>query len=51
MVAGFSQGGAIALHCGLRRQKPLAGIVALSTWLPLNKDYPAAALVRRGLPP
>lgn len=33
-VAGFSQGGAIALHLGLRYADRLAGFVALSTWLP-----------------
>lgn len=36
VVAGFSQGGAIALHAGLRYPKPLAGILALSTYLPLH---------------
>ena len=35
VLAGFSQGGAIALHAGLRYAKPLAGILALSTYLPL----------------
>ena len=35
ILAGFSQGGAIALHCGTRYLKPLAGIMALSTYLPL----------------
>lgn len=35
VLAGFSQGGAIALHCGTRYAKPLAGIMALSTYLPL----------------
>ena len=35
LLAGFSQGGAIALHTGLRYSKPLAGIMALSTYLPL----------------
>ncbi len=34
ILAGFSQGGAIALHCGLNYAKPLAGIMALSTYLP-----------------
>ncbi len=34
-LAGFSQGGAIALHAGLRAQQRLGGIVALSTYLPL----------------
>ena len=35
VLAGFSQGGAIALHTGLRHPERLAGIMALSTWLPL----------------
>ncbi len=34
MLAGFSQGGAIALHVGLRFPKKLAGVIALSTYLP-----------------
>ncbi len=34
LLAGFSQGGAIALAAGLRRQVPLAGLIALSTYLP-----------------
>jgi len=34
LLAGFSQGGAIALHTGLRYEKPLAGILAMSTYLP-----------------
>jgi len=35
VVAGFSQGGAIALHAALRFPYPLAGLMALSTWLPM----------------
>ncbi len=35
VLAGFSQGGAIALSAGLRRAQPLAGIAALSTYLPM----------------
>ena len=35
ILAGFSQGGAIALHTGLRYDKPLAGIMGLSTYLPV----------------
>ena len=35
VLAGFSQGGAIALAGGLRLDEPLAGIIALSTYLPL----------------
>ena len=39
VVAGFSQGGAIALHAGLRAQHALAGIMALSTYLPLQDVF------------
>lgn len=35
LLAGFSQGGAIALAAGLARAQPLAGLVALSTYLPM----------------
>ena len=35
ILAGFSQGGAIALHTALRYEKSLAGIMGLSTYLPL----------------
>lgn len=35
VLAGFSQGGAIALQSGLRHPERLAGILALSTYLPL----------------
>ena len=35
VVAGFSQGCAMALMVGLRHAEPLAGIVALSGYLPL----------------
>jgi len=34
VLAGFSQGGVIALHVGLRHAQRLAGIMALSTYLP-----------------
>lgn len=34
VLAGFSQGGAIALATGLRRSVPLAGLVGLSSYLP-----------------
>jgi phospholipase/carboxylesterase len=36
VLAGFSQGGAIALQAGLRHRERLAGIVALSTYLALE---------------
>lgn len=34
ILAGFSQGGAITLASGIRRQAPLAGLVGLSTYMP-----------------
>jgi phospholipase/carboxylesterase len=36
VLAGFSQGGAIALHTALREPRSLAGVLALSTYLPLG---------------
>jgi phospholipase/carboxylesterase len=36
-LAGFSQGGAIALHTALRQTAPLGGVLALSTYLPLSE--------------
>ena len=36
ILAGFSQGGAIVLAAGLRHAAKLAGIIALSTYLPLD---------------
>lgn len=36
VLVGFSQGGAIALHTGLRYPETLAGVMALSTYLPLR---------------
>ncbi|QRP64012.1 dienelactone hydrolase family protein [Rhodanobacter sp. FDAARGOS 1247] len=36
ILAGFSQGGAIALSAGVRHAQKLAGIVALSTYLPIS---------------
>lgn len=43
VLAGFSQGGAIALQAGLRYKEPLAGIVALSTYLTLEDSLAAEA--------
>lgn len=35
VIAGFSQGGAIAINTVLRAGRPFAGLMGLSTWLPL----------------
>lgn len=42
VLAGFSQGGAVALAAGLRRREPLAGLVGLSTYLPAPNGAQAA---------
>ncbi|MGI9219574.1 MAG: alpha/beta hydrolase [Woeseiaceae bacterium] len=39
VVAGFSQGGAIALHSALRSSLRLAGVMGLSTYLPLRNKF------------
>ena len=40
-IAGFSQGGALALHLATRFPEKLAGVIALSCYLPLAKDLAA----------
>lgn len=40
VIAGFSQGGAIVLHTGIRSRHALAGVMALSTYLPLSWTAP-----------
>lgn len=39
VLAGFSQGGAIAMHTAVRMQSPLAGLMVLSSWLPLADSF------------
>ena len=43
VLAGFSQGGALALHTGLRHSERLAGILALSGYLPAPRTLAAEA--------
>lgn len=51
LLAGFSQGGAVALHAGLRYPRRLAGIIALSTYLPLAEHLDEeAGAENRGTP-
>lgn len=47
VLAGFSQGGAITLHTGLRYPTALAGLMALSTYVPLPEQFAAEALPAR----
>ena len=46
LLAGFSQGGAIALSTALQRTAPLAGVIALSTYLPLASQAEGGAAAR-----
>jgi phospholipase/carboxylesterase len=48
ILAGFSQGGAVTLTHGLCRTEPLAGLVGLSTYLPMSERVLREA--RRGEP-
>ena len=51
VIAGFSQGGAIALYGGPRHAERLAGIIALSTYLIRGEDLPGEAnALNRDLP-
>jgi phospholipase/carboxylesterase len=44
VAAGFSQGGAIAMHAALRYPESLAGLMALSTYLPLPENLDAEVI-------
>lgn len=45
VLGGFSQGGALALFSALTFPQPLAGVVALSSWLPLHQKFPAVNII------
>jgi phospholipase/carboxylesterase len=45
VIAGFSQGGAMALHLATRHPDKFAGVIALSCYLPLAREF---ANVRNG---
>jgi phospholipase/carboxylesterase len=49
VIAGFSQGGAVAIHTALQTQHPIAGLMALSTYMALPEDA-KTAISRRDLP-
>uniref|UniRef100_A0A2K5Q3U4 Acyl-protein thioesterase 1 n=1 Tax=Cebus imitator TaxID=2715852 RepID=A0A2K5Q3U4_CEBIM len=40
ILQGFSQGGALSLYTALAMQQKLAGVTALSCWLPLRASFP-----------
>ncbi len=49
ILAGFSQGGAITLHAGLRFPSPLAGLLALSCYLPLPEQLKDEAIADKSM--
>lgn len=50
MLGGFSQGGALALYAALTFAEPLAGVMALSCWLPMHKSFPGLLKCPNTLP-
>ncbi|XP_072227169.1 acyl-protein thioesterase 2 [Leuresthes tenuis] len=50
ILGGFSQGGALSLYTSLTCQHQLAGVVALSCWMPLHRTFPEASSVSRNIP-
>lgn len=44
LLAGFSQGGVIAVHAAAKFPKKLAGIIALSTYLPFHETIAEAII-------
>jgi len=49
VIAGFSQGGAVAIHTALQTEHNIAGLMALSTYMALPEDAQSAAC-RKDLP-
>lgn len=45
VLGGFSQGGALAMYSALTFPEPLAGIIALSAWLPMYQKFPAVSII------
>ncbi|XP_077289104.1 acyl-protein thioesterase 1 [Arctopsyche grandis] len=50
VLGGFSQGGALALHSAMTFPQNIAGVLALSCWMPLHKRFPGDLKATRDLP-
>lgn len=50
LLGGFSQGGALALYSAFTFTQRVAGVIALSCWLPLHKTFPAALIAPNDIP-
>ena len=51
ILAGFSQGGAVALYAGLTSEQPLGGVMALSAYLPLAQQLTKETIRAEHVPP
>jgi phospholipase/carboxylesterase len=51
VIAGFSQGGAMALHLATRSSEKYAGVIALSCYLPLSRELAAKKQAANDLTP
>jgi phospholipase/carboxylesterase len=51
VIAGFSQGGAMALHLATRSSEKYAGVIALSCYLPLSRELAAKKQTANDLTP
>jgi len=50
ILGGFSQGGALALYSTFTHKEPLGGVMALSCWLPLRKEFAQGAPGNKDIP-
>jgi phospholipase/carboxylesterase len=49
-IAGFSQGGAMALHLATRHAEKFAGVIALSCYLPMSRELATRSPANQGTP-
>lgn len=47
IIGGFSQGGAVALYTAFGTDTKVGGVLALSTWLPMNKYFTNPTVSKR----
>lgn len=50
ILAGFSQGGAMSLYTALHLKESLGGVIVLSAYLPLQRDFVPQAMLHKALP-
>lgn len=50
VIGGFSQGGALALYSAITYPESLAGVIALSAWLPLHQKFPGNVVGNKNTP-